>query len=405
MRIAPKSFAFTGLLGLFAALPALSIDVSAPTLALLPEALGTSRTIAGLTLSLFMVGFALGQFGGGGLSDGRGRRPVLLSGLACFTAAGVACALSLSGGVLALSRLIQGFGAGACFVIAFAMVQDLFEGDAARAKRSYVTVIFGAVPILAPAVGSMLTELFGWRSVHWVLALAGGLLLVVTWIGVAESKLTSRAAAAQTGEAQTGEAETSRTGNEDMPPLWHDAGFVRITLANALSYGAVFAYIAGSPVVIIGQMGLPSMVFAGVFASTAAALAAGAWISGRLSHCGVSAIVLLDPSLIAAAAATLALAAISLSGITSGAILIPLLLAVLFTRGIIAPNLQHLAIERQRERAGAASAAVGVSQLMAGALASAVVAFLLQFFGLSAVAAVMALFATGALVAWRWTVE
>ena len=70
MRIAPRSFAFTALLGLFAALPALSIDISAPTLALLPEALGTTRTLAGLTLSLFMVGFALGQLGGGSLSDG-----------------------------------------------------------------------------------------------------------------------------------------------------------------------------------------------------------------------------------------------------------------------------------------------------------------------------------------------
>src|ERR1700690_3976763 len=77
LRIAPRSFAFTVLLGLFAALPAFSVDVSAPTLALLPAALQTTRTLAGLTLSLFMVGFALGQLGGGGLSDRRGRRPVL----------------------------------------------------------------------------------------------------------------------------------------------------------------------------------------------------------------------------------------------------------------------------------------------------------------------------------------
>src|SRR4030088_772037 len=118
------------MLGLFAALPALSVDVSAPTLALLPSVLHTSRTLAGLTLSLFMVGFALGQLLGGSLSDDRGRRPVLLGGLVCFTLSAIACAFSRSGAVLALCRLIQGFGAGACFVISFAMVQDLFEGDA-----------------------------------------------------------------------------------------------------------------------------------------------------------------------------------------------------------------------------------------------------------------------------------
>jgi MFS transporter, DHA1 family, multidrug resistance protein len=387
LQIASRSFAFTALLGLFAALPALSIDVSAPTLALLPNALGTTRTLAGLTLSLFMVGFALGQFGGGGVSDRRGRRPVLLAGLACFTAAGIACAASTTGGMLALSRLIQGFGAGACFVISFAMVQDLFEGDEARAKRSYVTVIWAAVPILAPAVGAGLIHWFGWRSVHWILALAGGSLFALTWAGVAESKSA---------------ADPVQGNQTDNAPLWDDYSFVRVTLANALSYGAIFAYIAGSPVVIIGQLGLSPLVFAAVFASTAAALTAGAWTSGWLTRHGVGVIALLDPSLIGAAAATVVLAAASLSGIASGVILIPLLLVVLFTRGIIAPNLQHIAIERQRERAGVASAIVGVSQLLSGALASAVVALLLQFFGPGALGVTMALLAVGALVTWRW---
>jgi DHA1 family bicyclomycin/chloramphenicol resistance-like MFS transporter len=390
LRIAPQSFAFTVMLGLFAALPALSVDVSAPTLALLPSVLHTSRTVAGLTLSLFMVGFALGQLLGGTLSDDRGRRPVLLGGLLCFTVSAVACAVSLSGGVLALCRLIQGFGAGACFVISFAMVQDLFEGDDARAKRSFVTVIFGAIPMVAPASGSVLTYWFGWRSVHWVLALAGALLLLVTWAAVEESKVAGRGIPPQT--------------NQNVAlVLWSDAGFIRIALANALSYGAIFAYIAGSPVVIIGQMGLPSVVFAGVFASTAAALAAGAWTSGRLSRNGVDAVTLLNRSLIAAAAATVILATVTLAGATSGTVLIPLLLVVLYARGIIAPNLQHLAIDRQRERAGVASAAVGVSQLLSGALASGVVAFLLQSFGVSALAITMALLALAALVTWHWT--
>jgi DHA1 family bicyclomycin/chloramphenicol resistance-like MFS transporter len=389
LRITAKSFVFTVLLGLFAALPALSVDVSAPTLVLLPAALGTTRTLAGLTLSLFMVGFALGQFGAGGISDRRGRRPVLLAGLACFSASAMACALSWSGGVLVLFRFIQGFGAGACFVISFAIVQDLFEGDAARAKRSFVTVIFGAVPILAPAMGAILIQWFGWRSVHWLLALAGTLLLAVAWAGVKESKTPKGAASPPVSEKSV--------------PLRNDLRFVHITIANALSYGAIFAYIAGSPVVIIGYMGLSSAVFAGVFASTAAALSAGAWTSAMLSRRGVGVIALVNPSLITAATTSLALAASSLSGIKSGAILIPLLLALLFSRGIIAPNLQHLAIERQPERAGSAAAAVGISQLLLGALASAAVAFLLQSLGPSSVAVIMALLATGALMTWRWS--
>jgi len=214
--------------------------------------------------------------------------------------------------------------------------------------------------------------------------------LVVTWFGVAESRFPQL---------------------DNVPPiadratvrLWSDSSFVCITLANALSYGCIFAYIAGSPVIIIGQMGLPSTVFAGVFACTAIALAAGAWTSGRLSRRGTGVAVLLDISLVVAAGAAVALAVVSLSGIVAGAIVVPLLMVVLFTRGIIAPNMQHLAIERQRERAGVASAAIGVSQLLSGAAASAVVAVLLPLLGTGAVTYPMAVLATAALLPWRWT--
>jgi MFS transporter, DHA1 family, multidrug resistance protein len=389
LRIAAETRGFTALLGLFAALPALSIDISAPTLALLPQALETSRVVAGLTLSLFMVGFAAGQWSGGHLSDRTGRRPVLLAALGCFTLASIACTASTSGVALVASRLVQGLGAGACSVQSFAMVQDLFAGDAARTKRSYVAVVFGAVPILAPALGSLLIDLAGWRTVHAVLALAGAALLSVTWLAVGESRRIDRTVAAPT---------LGRTAAR----LLGDSRFVGLTLANALSYGCIFAYIAGSPVVIIAQMRLSSMVFAAIFAATAAALTAGAWTSGRLSRRGLSATTLLDSSLGVAACAAIALAAATFSGITSGSVLLPLLLLVLFARGAIAPNLQHLAIERWRDQAGTASAALGVLQLLSGALASAVVAVLLPILGASAVALPMALLAGAALIIWRW---
>ncbi len=397
MRIAPESFAFTMLLGLLSALPALSIDISAPTLVLLPEALDTSLTVAGLTLSLFMAGFALGQLGGGRLSDHSGRRPVLLTGLVCFTAAGVACSLATSGTALLAFRLAQGIGAGACSVIAFAMVQDLFEGDQARSKRSYVTVVFGIVPMFAPALGAWLVQLGGWRAVHGVLAVAGTMLIPVIWWGVPESIGASRRGEPQTASANPSLASRSR--------LRDDRQFISFAAINALSYGAVFAYIAGSPTVIIGQMGFSASVYAGLFACTAAALAAGAWTSGRLSRYGFAAVGLLGPNLTIAACAALALtmACICLVGLTARTVIVPLLLVILFSRGVTAPSLQHLAIERQRERAGTASAAIGVSQLVAGALTSAAVAILLPNLKYLAVAAPMVALTAIAAALWWWT--
>jgi len=386
--IRPDSLLFTAMLGVFAALPALSIDLSAPTLPLLPAKLGTTETVAGLTLSLFMVGFALGQLCAGPLSDKRGRRPVLIYGLICFVSSAIACTFAPSGVILALSRLIQGCGAGACAVIAFAMVQDLFEGDIARAKRSYVATIFAATPILAPAVGSVLVSLFGWRSVHAVLAVLGLLLLMTSWLGIVESR-RARCAAGRTSSDMTGQ-------------LYQDIPFLCVAAANALSYGVIFVYIAASPLVIIGELGYSSRVFAGVFACTALALTLGAWTNGRLSRRGVAPGALINPAFIGSVIATVALALASLTQTVTAYIIVPLLMAVLFARGILAPNLQHLAIERSQERAGAASAAVGVAQLLTGAGASAIVAALLPAFGLKAVVVAMAMLAAASFAVWRW---
>ena len=387
-QVVPTSFAFTILLGLFAALPALSIDLSAPTLPFLPQALRTTVTMAGLTLSLFMVGFALGQLSAGSLSDTTGRRPMLLGGLACFTLSGIACALSQSATALIVGRCLQGFGAGSCAVLSFAMVQDLFEGEAARAKRSYVTAVFAAMPVLAPALGSVLVDLFGWRSVHVVLAVGGGVLLALTWACVAES----RSRRPELRNPQPGDCR---------PSLWRDRVFLRVTLVNALSYGVIFSYIAGSPVVIIRQMGYPPLVFAAVFACTAVALTLGAASSGILGRRGTSAAAAIWVSLVATVVATLGLAGFGLAGISMAAIILPLLLVVLFCRGILSPNLQHVAIDRWSERAGTASAFVGVSQLLGGALASVVVAALLPHLRLNAVLAPMAVLAAAACLMWR----
>lgn len=387
-QVAPTSFAFTILLGLFAALPALSIDLSAPTLPFLPRVLQTTVTMAGLTLSLFMVGFALGQLGAGKFSDARGRRPVLLAGLACFTLSGIACSVSQTGLELLVARCLQGFGAGSCAVISFAMVQDLFKGNAARAKRSYVTTVLSAVPVLAPALGSVLLDKFGWRSVHLVLAAGGAVLLAVVGACVPESIRGQREA-------------RHRSPGDGLTSLWNDRVFLRTALANALSYGVIFAYIAGSPVVIIHQMGYPPPVFAAIFACTAVALTLGAASSGMLARRAINTAAAIRVSLIVTVAATLALAGVGLAGIAPAAIVVPLLLVVLFCRGILAPNLQHVAIERWSERAGTASALVGVSQLLGGALASVAVAALLPYLGINAVLAPMAVLAAAACLTWR----
>ena len=125
MRIRPKSLSFTILLGALSALPPLSIDMGLPAFPTISAALRTSPGAVGLTLSLFMLGFAIAQLGFGPLSDRYGRRPVLLVGCGIFALAGVVCAAAPSIGTLIAWRLVQGAGAGAGMVVTLAIVRDL----------------------------------------------------------------------------------------------------------------------------------------------------------------------------------------------------------------------------------------------------------------------------------------
>lgn len=393
MRLAPSTSSFTIILGICAGLPALSIDLSAPTLTILPGALGTTVATAGLTLSLFMVGFAAGQFVGGRSSDLFGRRPVLLASISVYVLSGLCCSFATTGAQLIAARLIQGLAAGACAVQAAAIVQDLFQGESARRKQSYVSVVLMIMPMLAPAIGAFFMAHLGWRSVHVVLAIAGVILGAILTFLLEESHTPTR-------RPRTG----PWWGLSESHALLNDTLFWRLAVVNALSYGSVFAYVAGAPVVVMTDLHQPSGVYAAIFASTAIALSGGAYVNASLGHRGIAAERVLWPALLGQAVAAVALV-LAGTDLHHGGIFaaFPALLVCIFARGLLSPNLVHLAVSRHRDRAGLTSAFLGLMQLLVGALASAVVAAMLSQFGYSAVSVSMAALSCAAAAIWRAT--
>lgn len=347
--------------------------------------------VAGLTLSLFVLGFGLGQFAGGRASDRFGRRRALLWALALYIFAGVCCSFATSGGALATLRMVQGAGAGACSVQAYAMVQDVFVGDVARRKQSYVSIILTLMPMLAPALGAGLIAFAGWRSVHLSMAAGGLVLFIVVAAHLSETRIAP--AIRQPGGL----------GFSASAKMLRDEGFRRISIVNALSYAAIFAYIAGAPVVVMSQLHFPATVYAAVFASTAAALSGGAFLSARLVR-RFNSRGLVWPALIIQAAANVGLVAAALAIPTLGPWpLLPPLLISCFVRGIISPNLVYVAIRAHRDQAGLAAALVGLTQLVAASAASALLARLLEGYGAVSVALTMAALSLSAILLWVTT--
>ena len=390
MRIPPYSLGFTVLLGALSALPPLSIDMGLPALALIGTSLNAAPAVTGLTLSLFMAGFAIAQLAFGPLSDRYGRRPVLLVGCGLFAIASFVCAVASSIEMLVFWRFVEGCGAGAGTVLALAIVRDLFEGSAARAKLSYVNLVVTVAPMVAPTIGGGVLAIAHWRAIYGLLAIGGVALTSAVALGLGETLLNPDPQALAPNQLLRNYARV----------LSNRLCF-GYALINGLSFGCMFAYVAGSPLVMIQVLGVSTTVYALLFASTAFGIMVGSFVNGSLSTRGVSPSRLLTTGLIFASLSAITLLGLSITNCVQLMTLMPFLVLNTFCLGLIVPNATHGALQPMPEIAGIAAAVVGFVQMMlGGTLASAIVAFLYDGRTATAMTGVMTLFAIASLAVY-----
>jgi MFS transporter, DHA1 family, multidrug resistance protein len=394
MRIQPNSLGFTLLLGTLAALPPLAIDIGLPALAALGTSLNAPPASTGLTLSLFMAGFAIAQLVFGPFSDRYGRRPILLVGCGVFALANLMCAIAPSINALILWRLIAGMGAGAAAVLEMAIVRDLFEGVAARTQFSYINLVMSIAPMIAPTIGGLILTIANWRSIYGVLAVGGLVLAGAIAIGFGESiAYRDRSAIAP------------RRLMSNYLQVLNNRICVGYALVNALSFGCMFAYIAGSPLLLIQVLGISTTLYGWFFAATAFAIMGGSFLNRRLSKRGVPPSRLLKVGLTLAVVSAISLVLISISNHVRVVTLLPLLVLNTFCFGLIAPNAKHGALQPLPEVAGVAAVLGFMQMAIGGTLASALVAFFYDGRTAIAMTSVMSLFALASFAAYATIVR
>jgi MFS transporter, DHA1 family, multidrug resistance protein len=381
VKLPITGIAFATLLGVLAALPPLSIDMPLPALVAVSHSLHAPSSLAGLTLSLFMAGFAMSPIVYGPLADRNGRRPPLLLGLLLFVAGGLGAAVAPSIFTLLFARLIQGAGAGAGMTLAFAIIRDLFEGKAAQARLAAIAVVANVAPIIAPTIGAVLLGFVGWRGIYGVTALTGLLLLATVGLGLAETLPPH----------QRARAVTLRSLARDYGSVLGHRGAMANILVNGLGFGWMFAYVTGSPQVFLGEMHLPGAVYGGLFACTGSGIVAGALLNGRLAHRGVGSVMLLGMAILGAVTVTLLLLALTVTRHEVPLpVLMPLLVLATACFGLATPSASHGALAAMPELAGIAGGLLTSVQMLGGALASLLVSLLFPLLGAAAMAGVMA---------------
>jgi DHA1 family bicyclomycin/chloramphenicol resistance-like MFS transporter len=387
MRIPPHSAGFVVLLGAMSAMPPFATDLGLPALATIARSLHTSAGMSGLTISLFMAGFAGTPLIYGPVSDRYGRKPVLVAGLTAFAVASLLCAVAPSIATLLIARLLEGAGAGAGITMAFAIVRDLFSGAAARTRLSMVTAVINTAPVIAPTLGAVILTFAGWRAIYGALAAIGFLVVVVSLFGYAESR--DPAMVAPPGRLLSGYRR-----------LFENRSCVGHFLIYGFGFGSAFAYISGSSLVVISLYHATPTEYGLLFACTALGIVCGAALNGWLSARGAHHLPMLPIGLACMIAVTALLAVLVVSGPVRLSVLVPLFVLVTFSFGIIAPNASHGTLEPIPEIAGVASGVLASFQMVCATVSSALVSLLFAPFGLAAMAAVMLLFALAAGLAY-----
>ena len=152
-----------------------------PALPQIADYFHLSKAQAQWTMTLFLIGYGLGPFFYGPLSNRYGRRPVLVGGLVLSVIAALLGAASGSVGgywLLCASRFIMALASSVGLAVSFMMVGDVYNQTQARRIISYMTLSFAAAPGVANAIGGVLTEYFNWQSCFYFSALYGIVLLV-----------------------------------------------------------------------------------------------------------------------------------------------------------------------------------------------------------------------------------
>ncbi|GAA2881170.1 multidrug effflux MFS transporter [Streptomyces mexicanus] len=351
----------TLILGGLTATPPLAMDMYLPSLPEVTRSLHAPAATVQLTLTACLLGMALGQLVVGPMSDRWGRRRPLLAGLAVYVLATALCAFAPTVETLVVFRLAQGLAGAAGIVIARAVVRDLYDGVAMARFFSTLMLISGVAPVVAPLIGGQILRVTDWRGVFVLLTVVGVLLGAVVW-----AKLPETLPPDGRHEGGVGQALGS------MRTLLADRAFTGYLIAGGFAFAALFAYISASPFVVQEIYGASPQTFSLLFGLNSVGLVVVGQINGKVlvGRVRLERVLAVGLVVVILAATALLLMAAGVFGEVGLAPVAAALFVLMSAMGITMPNTQALALMRTKQHAGSASALLGTSSFLVGAVAS-----------------------------------
>ncbi|MDZ5649280.1 Bcr/CflA family multidrug efflux MFS transporter [Nitrospirillum sp. BR 11828] len=358
-----RGVGFVAMLALLMSFGPMSVDMYLPAMPQIAQDLGISQASVESSLTAFFLAFGLCQLFWGPLGDRFGRRGPILVGILLYLAGSAGCAAAQNITTLSLCRAMQAAGACAAPVLARAMVRDVFDRDRAASVFSMMMLVMGIAPMAAPLLGGQVLVYLDWRAIFWVQAGFG----LVAMVGLVSQPETLN-------PATRGHLHWL-TQLRNYGQLMVSGRFLGYALTSSMIYGGMFAYIAGTPFVYIDYFKVPAGLYGLLFGLNIVGMIIVNMINSRLVlRLGTDRLLALGSACIALFGIGLAIAgwtgAGGLWGIVAG-----LFLFMAFT-GLIGANATAGALASYPHMAGTASALMGSSQFVTGAVVGTLVGWL-----------------------------
>ncbi|WP_426461921.1 multidrug effflux MFS transporter [Staphylococcus equorum] len=266
-----NSLLFVIILGALTAIGALSIDMFLPGLPQIQSDFNTTTSNSQLTLSLFMIGLALGNLFVGPISDSIGRKTPLIVAMALFTLASIGIIFVDNIWLMIALRFVQGFCGGAGAVISRAISSDLYTGKQLTKFLALLMLVNGVAPVLAPALGGVILSFSTWRMVFVILTIFGLLMLFGTIFNIKESLSTEQRDSPHLVSIFKGFKQLLATPRFVLPMLIQGVTFV-----------ILFSYISASPFIAQRIYDMSAQQFSLMFASVGISLIVSSQLTGKL---------------------------------------------------------------------------------------------------------------------------
>ena len=336
----------------------LGMHLIIPALPDTARALGVSAATIQLTITLYLIGLAIGQLLYGPVSDRFGRRPVLLAGLALFTLAGIAATAAPNAWTLVIARILQSIGACAGLVLGRAIVRDSAAADRAAARLAMLTLVMSAAPAVAPVLGGYATAWLGWRAAFALLAIVGAATLTCAVLLLPE-----------TNALQSSVRTSLLLG---AVRLFRARAFCRYVLGGACTTTSFYAFMAASPFILVDLLHQSTERVGLFYLLLMAGVAAGSLSANRVAgRISTQVALRLANGIAIAGAAAFMLA--DLTGWLNVVSVIAPVVVFMVGAGMASPFALSGAISVNPRAVGSASGLYGFTQMAYGALCTVIV--------------------------------